>query len=548
MRKAIAGLVFCLFVLNISAQKLKRPKLVVGIMVDQMRWDFLYRYYDRYGSDGFKRLMREGFNCENTFIPFTPTYTAAGHSCVYTGSVPSLHGIAGNAWYDKTLKRTVYCTEDSSVTTVGSASSAGKQSPKNLWANTITDELRMAQNFRSKTIAISLKDRGAILPGGHTANGSYWFDNTVGGWISSDFYMKQLPQWMVRFNERKLPDVYLKQNWKTIYPINTYINSTADAKPYESNLTGEDKTFDHITDNISTSKYESFKQTPYGNTYTFEAAKAAVEGEGLGKGGATDFLAISFSSPDYAGHAFGPNSVEIEDMYLRFDKELGAFLKFLDLKIGKGQYTLFLTADHGVAQIPGFLKENKMPAGVLDDAEIRRQLNERIQSRFNIQNAIEFIINYQVHLNDAAIEDGNKERIKLYIIEQLLSFDGIASAFDLHKIALASIPEKIKTMATNGYNQKRSGDIQFIFKPQWFDGGATGTTHGTWNPYDTHIPLLWFGWGIKQGKTYHEVYMTDIAPTLAALLKIQMPNASIGNVIQQITSPNPSKGGASLHH
>lgn len=341
MRKVIAGFVFCFFFFNASAQKLQRPKLVVGIMVDQMRPDFLYRYYDRYGNDGFKRLMREGFNCENTFIDYTPTYTAPGHSCVYTGSVPSLHGIAGNAWYDKTLKRSVYCTEDSSVNTVGSTSSAGKQSPKNLWANTITDELRIAQNFRNKTIAISLKDRGAILPGGHTANGSYWFDNTTGGWITSDFYMQQLPPWMIGFNAKALPDLYLKQNWKTLYPINTYVNSTDDAKPYESNLPGEDKIFDHTTAGISTNKYESFKYTPYGNTYTFEAAKAALEGEGLGKGTTTDFLAISFSSPDYIGHAFGPNSVEIEDTYLRFDKELGDFLKFLDVKIGVGQYLFF---------------------------------------------------------------------------------------------------------------------------------------------------------------------------------------------------------------
>ena len=356
MRKIVLSLLTAFIFIQVSAQKPARPKLVVGIMVDQMRWDFLYRYTDRYTNDGFKRLAREGFNCENTFIPYTPTYTAPGHACVYTGSVPALHGIAGNNWYDKSLKRNVYCTEDSAVNTVGSNSTAGRQSPRNLWANTITDELRMAQNFRNKTIAIALKDRGSILPGGHTSNGSYWFDNASGGWITSDFFSKTLPQWMIDFNNKKLPDSYLKQNWKTLFPLNTYVNSTADNKPYESNLPGEDKTFDHRTDSV-TNKYETFRYTPYANTYTFQTAKAAIEGEKLGSSAYTDFLAISFSSPDYIGHSFGPNSIEIEDMYLRLDRDMADFLKYLDAKVGKGQYLLFLTADHGVAHIPGFAKE-----------------------------------------------------------------------------------------------------------------------------------------------------------------------------------------------
>jgi predicted AlkP superfamily pyrophosphatase or phosphodiesterase len=534
MKKILLVAFLAVSVLHSYSQKVSRPKLVVGIMVDQMRWDFLYRYTDRYTADGFKRMLREGFSNENAFIPYTPTYTAPGHTCVYTGSVPALHGIAGNYWYDKSLKRNVYCTEDSTVNTVGSTSTAGKQSPRNMWANTITDELRMAQNFRNKTIAIALKDRGAILPGGHTSNGSYWFDNTSGSWISSDFFMKNLPQWMIDFNNKKWPDQYLKQNWKTLYPLNTYVNSTADDKPYESNLPGEDRVFDHETEKIINNKYETFRYTPFANTYTFQTAKAAIEGEKLGSGSFTDFLAISFSSTDYAGHSFGPNSVEVEDMYLRLDRDMADFLKYLDAKIGKGQYLLFLTADHGVAHIPGFATENRLPAGAIDDANIRAQINQRIQKRFSIVNAIEAVINYQLYLNDAALVNANREEIKSFIIKELLTFPSITSAFDLEEVAKAPLPEKLRTMATNGYNQKRSGDIQFIFNPQWFDGWQTGTTHGVWNPYDSHIPLLWFGWNIKPGKSNKEVYMTDIAPTLAALLKIQMPNASVGKVIEEV--------------
>ncbi len=521
----------------------QKPKLVVGIMIDQMRWDYLYRYQERYCAGGFKRLLNEGFSCENTFIPYTPTYTAPGHACVYTGSVPAFHGIAGNNWYSKELRRSVYCTEDDSVQTVGSNSKAGKQSPKNMWANTVSDELRLSNNFRSKTIAIAIKDRGSILPGGHTANGSYWFDNSVGGFITSTFYADALPQWVIDFNAKALPDAYLKQGWKTLYPINTYVQSTADQKPYEDALPGEDNTFDHTTENINTGKYESFKHTPGANTYTFEMAKAAIKAEDLGKGAFTDLLAVSFSATDYAGHKFGPNSIEIEDMYLRFDKDLSQFLTYLDANIGKGKYLIFLTADHGVAHIPGFAKEQKIPAGAVGNAVIARQLNDSIKKDFGLSNVIESVMNYQLYLNETALQNWKQDRriLKDYIIQKLLQHPGISHAFDLSTLRSFPLPQKVQHMVANGYNQKRSGDIQFIFKPQWFDGSSRGTTHGVWNPYDSHIPLLWFGAGIKKGKLHREVYMTDIAPTLAAILNIQAPNASIGNVIEEVLPVNSYK-------
>lgn len=529
---------FLLFCNNIIfAQTLQRPKLVVGIVVDQMRWDYLYRYYDRYSPDGFKRMLNQGFSCENTFIPYTPTYTAAGHTSVYTGSVPAITGIIGNNWYRRDLKRSWYCTEDSTEKSVGSNSSAGKMSPRNMWTTTITDELRLATNFAGKSIGIALKDRGAILPAGHSANAAYWFDNSSGGWITSTYYMNELPAWVKKINDKKLPDQYLQQNWNTLYPINTYKQSTEDNKPYEVNLQGEDNTFPHITASVTNNKYETFRGTPYGNTYTFDLAKAAVDGEQLGQRGATDFLALSFSSTDYIGHAFGPNSIEVEDVYLRLDKEMAAFFNFLDTKLGKGQYLVFLTADHGAAHIPEFMKENKIPAGAFDDLEIRKWLNENAEKKFGVKNAIEQVMNYQLYLNYTVL-DANKvdrEEVKKWAINELAQHPAIMSAFDLHELAETTLPNTIKERVTNGYNQKLSGDIQFVFMPQWFDGGYKGTTHGTWNPYDAHIPLVWFGWKVKPGKTNRETYMTDIAPTIAALLRIQMPNGNVGHVVEELT-------------
>jgi predicted AlkP superfamily pyrophosphatase or phosphodiesterase len=523
------------------AQGSSKPKLVVGLVVDQMRWDYLYRYADRYGTGGFKRLLRNGFSCENAFIPYTPTYTAAGHACVYTGSVPSLQGIMGNNWYSRQEKRVVYCTEDSSVQAVGSPSAAGKMSPKNLWSTTISDELRLAQNFRNKTIAVALKDRGAILPGGHSANAAYWFDGSVGGFISSTFYMQSLPQWVTAFNAKKLPDAYMKAGWNTLYPIATYTQSTPDNGAYEGNIPGGGNVFPHNTDTITKNKYETFRYLPAANTYTFEMAKAAIEGEGLGKRGVTDLLAISCSSTDYLGHAMTPNSIEIEDMYLRLDRDLAQFLTYLDAVLGRGQYIFFLTADHGAAHNPGFMQQHNIPGGTLDDALLQRRLNAGLQRRFGVPDLISSIINYQVYLADSAIAEKrlDKAAVKKQIIDTLIQIPGIAKAFALENLNDAGLPEMLKMMVANGYNQKLSGDIQFLYYPQWFDGGQKGTTHGTWNPYDAHIPLLWFGWNIKAGRSYRNVYMTDIAPTLAALLHIQMPNANIGTVIEEALSPIP---------
>jgi predicted AlkP superfamily pyrophosphatase or phosphodiesterase len=532
--------VFLAFILAFSALSqttaVQRPKLVVGIVVDQMRWDYLYRYYDRYSNDGFKRMLNQGFSCENTFIPYTPTYTAAGHTSIYTGSVPAVNGIIGNYWYNRDLKRNYYCAEDTAVNSVGTTSTAGKMSPRNMWPTTITDELRLATNFQSKSIGIALKDRGSILPAGHSGT-AYWFDNLSAGWITSTYYMTELPEWVKAFNNKKLPDEYMKKEWNTLYPISTYKQSTADSKVYESNISGEDNTFPHRTDTISRGRYEVFRSTPFANTFTMEMSKAAIEAEKLGQRGVTDFLAVSFSSTDYVGHAFGPNSIEAEDIYLRLDRDFADLFKYLDAKVGKGQYLVFLSADHGAAHVPGFLKENKIPAGVFDDAEVRSWLNQNAEKKYGIKNIVQQVINYQLYL-DRELLKANKidqEEFSQWAVTELRFHPAIANAFDLLKLTNATLPEKIKNMAVNGYNQKLSGDIQFTFKPQWFDGWDKGTTHGTWNPYDSHIPLLFYGWHIKPGKTNRETYMTDIAATLAALLRIQMPSGCVGKVIEEVT-------------
>lgn len=515
---------------------LQRPKLVVGLVIDQMRWDYLYRYYDRYAPNGgFKRMLNQGFACENTMIPYAPTVTASGHSCIYTGAVPAVSGITGNAWWDSELMRNVYCTEDKTVKTIGSRSSGGQQSPKNMWATSICDELRLATNFRSKVIGVAIKDRGGILAAGHSANAAYWYDVSSGNWISSSYYMNELPKWVNDFNAKQLANQYYQQGWNLLYPVETYLQSTADAKEYEAKPFGN--TFPYDLKQYIGKDYGKVSTTPMGNTMTAEFAKAALTGEQLGADNITDFLAVSFSSPDYIGHSFGPNSIEAEDGFLRLDRELGSLLDFIDLKVGKGQYTVFLSADHGVAHIPEFSIENKLPGGRVMMGSLTTNLNKELSETYKINTLIVSDDNYQLHLNYRAIDSAklDEEEITEWLIKRLRFEPGIDRVFALEDLNETPLPASIRTVLNNGYHPKRNGDIQLLLKPGYTESWSnTGTTHGLWNPYDAHIPLLWYGWGIQKGKTNREVLMTDIAPTLAALLKIQMPNGCTGRVIEEV--------------
>lgn len=544
MKKKIAYLLIgiCALPFGAFAQQenkgIPRPKLVVGIMVDQMRNDYLYRFYDRYSDGGFKRLLGEGFSCENTNIDYVPTVTAIGHTTVYTGSVPAVHGITGNDFIIQATGQTVYCAEDNEVHTVGSDTEEGKMSPRNMLTTTITDELKLASNFKSKVIGIAIKDRGSILPAGHSADGAYWFDSKAGKWITSSYYMEALPQWAKEFNDSGLIDRLSTTDWNTLYPIDSYTSSFPDANRYEDLYPGKDK----ATLPLETSKmfdgknYRLVTETPSGNVMTLDFAKKAIEHENLGQRGETDFLALSLSSTDRIGHRYGPNSVEIEDTYLRLDADLADFLRFLDEKVGIGNYSLFLTADHAAAHNPNLLLDKKMPAGIWPAGNILRHLNAMLNERYGDPKLVLSFNNSQIHLNNAVIDSQglDEQKIKLEVIKFMKKQVGVAQVIDMEQVENASIPQVLKTRIINGYNPRRSGSIQVILDPAWRSGSPTGTGHGAWYAYDAHIPLIWMGWGINQGKSFQNYNMTDIAPTVAALLHIQAPNGNIGHPILEV--------------
>ncbi|MBW7676712.1 alkaline phosphatase PafA [Chryseobacterium chendengshani] len=533
-----------LSVITINAQKNKnsqveRPKLVVGLVVDQMRWDYLYRFYSKYSNDGFKRLISKGFALNNVHINYVPTVTALGHTSIYTGSVPAIHGIAGNDWNDKETGKNVYCTTDENMQPVGTSNTkVGSHSPKNLWSTTITDELRLATNFQGKVIGVSLKDRASILPAGHTPNGAYWFDDSSGDFVTSTWYMKDLPEWMKDFNAQNLPDKLVANGWNTLLPINQYTESSPDNSSWEG-LLGSAKTPTFPYSNLAAdylTKKDNIRYTPFGNTLTLKLAEASVEGEKLGEDSVTDILAINLASTDYAGHKFGPNSIEVEDVYLRLDQDLARFFSYLDSKVGKDQYTVFLSADHGGAHSVGFLQEHKITTGFFGEG-MEKNMNDELKAKFGVDKLINAVDNYQVYFDRKLLKDNKLELndVRDFTIKELEKDPTVLYAVSVEKVQESTIPEPIKQRIINGINRQRSGDIQLISHDSMLPPySRTGTTHSVWNSYDSHIPLIFMGWGIQHGESNKPYNMTDIAPTVSALLKIQFPSGNIGNPITEV--------------
>lgn len=512
----------------------ERPKLVVGIVIDQMRWDYLYRYQQRYTDGGFKRLLNEGYSCENTVIPYVPSVTAIGHTCIYTGSVPSIHGIAGNNFVINGKK--VYCTDDNTVKPVGTTSEAGLMSPRNLWVTTIGDEMKIASNGRAKVVGVALKDRASILPAGHNPNGAFWFDDVTGHFITSSYYMDKLPQWVEAFNNKQLAKQYLSEKWNTLYPKNTYIESTSDKNEYEADVRpGVEATLPlNLPALYKKYGYGVIRNTPFGNALTFDMAKAALDGEQLGADAETDLLTVSCSSTDYIGHQVGTHAIETEDTYLRLDKAIADFLSYLDAKVGKGNYLVFLSADHGAMNNARFLQDRRIPAGNWDDKAVAKQLNHVLSKTYaNMGDIVKTVMNYQVFFNHDVINQHQLDfdKIKQTVVNVLKEDANVLYACDMQKVMTESIPEVVKYRIVNGYNRERSGDVVVVLKPNYYAHGMKGTDHGAWNPYDTHIPLVFMGWGIKHGATTKPTYMTDIAPTIAALLHVQAPNGTVGQPI-----------------
>jgi predicted AlkP superfamily pyrophosphatase or phosphodiesterase len=517
-----------------------KPKLVVGIVVDQMRWDYVNKFKSFFKTqNGFLKMMNQGASCNNNLISYLPTVTACGHTAVYTGSTPAIHGITGNSWYDNIQQRMVYCVEDNSVQAVGiENSSAGKMSPLNVWTTTIGDELKLATNFKSKVFGISLKDRGAIIPAGHAADGAFWYDSKSGNFISSTYYGKTLPTWLTNYNNSKKVDSFYKLGWSLSLPVSVYeANCDNDQNEYESKPFGKEVNgFPYNLISYIGKDYGKVSSTPYGNNLVLDIATQTLINEKMGLDDITDLLAVSFSSPDYIGHAFGPNSWETLDGYIKLDELLAQFFTTLDQQVGKDNYTVFLTADHAVAPIPGYAQKHKIPAGTITDDGIKNELGKMLTAKGLNPKLISAITEFNIYLNHNLMDSlqVTQEKLTSLITNYLEQKSNIIQVVESRKAAYAPLPQSIRERIVNGFNPQRSGDLMFITKSGVVGGGNTGTGHGVFYNYDAHIPLLFYGKGIKKGQVNNVNYMTDIAPTITTLLGIQMPSGSIGKPILEV--------------
>ncbi|ALD21919.1 alkaline phosphatase PafA [Hymenobacter sp. DG25A] len=569
MKKSLLWLVAALVWLPAVAQKksnaltLERPKLVVGIVVDQMRYDYLYRYWNKYGNGGFKRLLSQGFSYENTHYNYVPTYTGPGHASIYTGTTPSVHGIVGNNWYVREEGRGTYVTEDKSVKSVGGSAAAGQQSPHYMLTSTITDELRLATNFQSKVIGVCIKDRGSILPAGHAANAAYWYDGANGAFISSSYYQNTLPGWVASFNSQQKAAQYLSKPWETLLPIAQYTESSADDVPWESAYKGEARpVFPHDLPQLSAGAPPAVKDalqaegekapvatpqnldliraTPFGNSLTLDFALEALRNEQLGQRDVTDFLALSFSSTDYMGHQFGPNSIEVEDTYLRLDQDLERLLRYLDDNVGKGQVLVFLSADHGGAHAPDFLLDKGIPAGNVGSALMRDSLQRELVRRHGAGKWVLSFENQQVYLNRLLLAQKQLDLAKVQreAAEVMLGMTGVVRTYTAPDFQQSHWETGIPMYLENGFFPKRSGDVSVVLAPGWLESYTypinKGATHGSSGTYDTHVPLLFWGWHVKHGESNSAARIIDIAPTVARWLHIQEPNGCTGEPLQEV--------------
>jgi predicted AlkP superfamily pyrophosphatase or phosphodiesterase len=522
----------------IYSQNLKippeKPKLIVGIVVSQMRYDYIQRFWDKMDENGIRLLANRGTFCRNTSFNYLFSQQGVGHASISTGTTPSDHGIVGKEWYLYLQDKIEGSTEDQQQKSVGGDVDNGHFSPKNLMCTTYSDELRLSNNFRSRVYSVSADPAPGIFSSGHTANGSYWFDPRTGNWITSTYYTDSLPRWVNDFNAKQFPGIYLKETWNTLLPIEQYTESLPDNNKYETGLKGQ-VIFPYLLEEISEIKKKKLdfgflNKTPFGNTYTRDFAVNLIVNEQLGADDVTDVLTVCFTALENIGSLFGPNSVEVEDAFLRLDKELAHFLTFLDEQVGKENTLVFLTSDHGVAQIPTYLSDNKIPAGYFNQTGA---LSLLMSAMNNVYGRGEWIRAYhaqQIYLNHTLIEDSKLSLTQMqdYIAQFMLQFSGVANTVTAHTMQTANFTEGVYRKIQNSYNQKRSGDVIINLKAGWVEKSDASTGGTSSYSYDSRVPLIWYGWKIGRGNITRQVDIIDIAPTISTFLNITFPNSCTG--------------------
>lgn len=545
MKKVILSLTIAVLPILLFAQSSKRippekPKLIVGIIIEQMRHDYINKYWDKFGEGGFKRLLNEGTYCKNANYDYLFTQTSPGHATIVTGTTPSYHGIVSEEWYVRLKDKVVDPVTDEKEKTVGGSYDAGRMSPRQLLTTTIGDEIKLASFGKSKIVGISLQGKAAILSAGQTANAAYWFDDENGGWVTSSYYMPDLPAWTKTFNDKKFQDLYMSRKWETKFPLSDYASRCLpDNNKYETGIDGH-KSFPYnlaelgmVQNNKNKKKYSLLKYTPFGNTYTKDFAISAIVNDSLGKDDQTDLLMVSFASTEFIGQVFGQESIELMDAYIKLDEDLEHFLNFLDQEIGKQNILVFFTSDHGVAQNPDYLADKGIPVGYFNQNSALLLLKSYLNA---VYGRGEWVKNYyalQLYLNRDLIDDSklNLADVQQKVAQFMLQFTGVANTITATTLQTAYFPDGVFSKIQRSFNQKRSGDVLINLDPGWIEKNGNVISPNSSYSYDTHVPLIWYGWKVKRTTIFDPVDMVDIAPTISYFLNIASPNATVGKPI-----------------
>ena len=517
----------------------KKPKLVVGIVIEEMRYEMLLRYWDSFGENGFKKIIDQGAFCTQTHHNYLITQNGVGQASIVTGTYPSYHGIISNDWYDRLSDKMIQCADESSFNLMDGEISMGNYTPNNILTSTIGDEIKLSNNDSSKIISISLNPVSAVLSGGRLADYAFWFNNHDGGWITGNYYIDSLPEWVKNFNAKGFQDVYIRKSWASMYSLSdNYKKSLPDDNPFEIGFSNYRYTFPYDLPYLRnrSGNYKYLKFTPFGNTYTKDFAVSAIVSEKLGKDEYTDFLSISFSASHYSGELFGPRSVEMEDIFLRLDKDLEHFIQFLDDELGMENVLLYITSDRGVSEVPEYLIHKKQNAGIFDGAKAVTLLNSYLSILYEDGEWIKSYHSRQIYFNQSLIDQTGVDlkEIQEKTAGFMVQFKGVANALPGATILSTNFDSGIKKKIQNSYHQKRSGDVLINLEPGWIEKNGRVTNSGSGYVYDTHVPLIWYGWKVKTNRVDKSIDINDIAPTVSWILNITAPNASMGEPIYQI--------------
>jgi hypothetical protein len=482
----------------------KKPKLVLAIVLDQFRYDYTTRFRAEY-TGGFNRLLSKGAVFTNARYIHFPTVTAVGHSTFLSGAIPAVSGIVGNNWFDHD-EGLVTSVSDPATKLLGGAGAGA--SPRRMLVDTVGDEMKLADGGKSRVIGISLKDRAAILPAGHMADAAYWFDPASGNFVSSTYYFSDLPAWVKDYNAARPADRYRGVAW-----------------------------LDHKLPVTDKELYSAIEATPFSNELEELFAERAIETGRLGQGDAADLLAISFSAHDYVGHRYGPYSPEEHEVSMLTDKLLDRLFQLLDRRVGMDNVLVVLTADHGVAPVPGSQEMSKMPGGRIAPNDVVNSVQKALQTKFGAGNWISAVVDLDLYLNQdmEAKYSADPSQVRREAARAVAALPHIFRVYTREQILNGELlHDDTGRDVVNGYNERRGADVEFLPDPYWIVSGPTGTTHGTTFGYDTHVPVVFLGAGIRPGRYDATIAVNDIAPTLATILDVEIPSGSVGRVLSEI--------------